>query len=148
MTKVLVFGGSDLFKNKIYPALLKCNNCSSIEVASKSNKNNLTVNQSKISCVYADYDVAFKNSDASWIYISTKNDEHYELARKALYLGKNVIIDKPAVLNVKQALDLVRISEENDLFLCEAVVFTYHKQFINIAQFHNTFGINNIFWLR
>lgn len=55
------------------------------------------------------------------VVVSTPNDSHFEYAKKALENGKNVLCEKPVVLEIKQLQELIDISEKNKL------VFTVHQ---------------------
>jgi dihydrodiol dehydrogenase / D-xylose 1-dehydrogenase (NADP) len=53
------------------------------------------------------------------IYIGTLNNTHYTEAKAALEAGKNVLVEKPACLNVAEWDSLVSIAKQRGLFLME-----------------------------
>jgi hypothetical protein len=53
------------------------------------------------------------------IYIGTLNTCHYADAMAALEAGKNVLVEKPACLNVAEWDNLVSIAKQRGLFLME-----------------------------
>jgi predicted dehydrogenase len=50
--------------------------------------------------------------------IVTRTDSHYEIAKKFLESGIQVICDKPLCLSLTEARDLKRLAEEKELILC------------------------------
>lgn len=55
------------------------------------------------------------------VVISTPNDSHYEYAKLALENGKNVLCEKPVVLHLNEAYELIKLAEDNGL------IFTVHQ---------------------
>ena len=51
--------------------------------------------------------------DISAIVVSSSPNLHYEDAFAALVLGKHVLIEKPMTLTVAEAMELVKIADEN-----------------------------------
>lgn len=122
--KILVLGNSSIFNRKVLPALIKFKNVS-IEVASKRQikKNGLYAK------TYNTYQVAIQKTKAKIVYISLINSKHYFWAKKCLEQKKHVIVDKPITVNSKELLNLTLLAKKHKLFISEAIVFQYHKQF-------------------
>lgn len=57
----------------------------------------------------------FKDNDINAIYIATPPGSHLEYAKAALLAGKHVYIEKPLATNYKDALEIERISIEQNL---------------------------------
>jgi scyllo-inositol 2-dehydrogenase (NADP+) len=51
------------------------------------------------------------------VVIATPNDTHYELARRCLEAGRDVVVDKPFTTTVPDAISLVRLARENKRLL-------------------------------
>ena len=51
------------------------------------------------------------------IVVATPNETHFDLAKKALLAGKHVVIDKPFASTSEEALELKRLSENQNLIL-------------------------------
>lgn len=60
------------------------------------------------------------------IAIATPAATHYELARRALLAGKDVFVEKPLALSVREGRDLVSIAEEKRLILMVGHTLQYH----------------------
>ena len=74
--------------------------------------------------VYPDYSVmaeveSKRESDRIDVaVIVTRTDSHFEIAKKFLQSGIQVICDKPLCLSLKEAQELKRLAEEKELILC------------------------------
>jgi predicted dehydrogenase len=74
--------------------------------------------------VYPDYSVmaeveSKRESDRIDVaVIVTRTDSHFEIAKKFLQSGIQVICDKPLCLSLTQAKELKRLAEEKELILC------------------------------
>lgn len=82
------------------------------------------------------------------VLISTPPSTHYELARKCLECGKNVILEKPAVLQLAQLIELLQLAEERGLVLYAA----FHAAFapevlwygLNVERIKKEYALGNI----
>ena len=144
MVNFLIIGASSLFKQKIYPALKQSDLCTKIFVASLTNLNEIDASLPKISLLFDNYSDAISHPLVDWVYVSNRNSDHFQAAKLALLNKKHVIIDKPAVLSVAEAEQLIKLSNISNCYLCEATVFTYHLQFGYINAFHKKHSVRNI----
>jgi predicted dehydrogenase len=55
--------------------------------------------------------------DIALVVIATPNDSHFDLARRALQAGKNVVVDKPFTLTVAEAEELRQLAQSAGLLL-------------------------------
>ena len=69
---------------------------------------------------YGDYDY-FLNSDIDAVYIATYNKSHYELIKRCLEQGKNVICEKPMLSNRRMNKEMFDLAKEKNLLLMEAL---------------------------
>ncbi len=70
---------------------------------------------------YGSYDELYNDDDIDLIYIATPHAFHAEQTRCALNSGKSVVCEKPFVLNVKDAEELITLAKEKNLLLMEAM---------------------------
>ena len=70
--------------------------------------------------VYDDYVSLVKAEEIDLIYIPLINKQHYPKAKLALEAGKNVLLEKPFTLTLKESQELFKIANEKNLFLMEA----------------------------
>jgi predicted dehydrogenase len=80
---------------------------------------------------YTDYAQAFREVNADAVMIEAFSPVHYEIAKSALEHGLHVLIEKPFVLSLDEAVDLIHLSTANKLNLminqnyrCFATVLT------------------------
>jgi dihydrodiol dehydrogenase / D-xylose 1-dehydrogenase (NADP) len=59
--------------------------------------------------------------DVDIIYIATPHRYHYEQARDCLLAGKSVLCEKPLTVNAAQAQSLIELSQQQGVFLMEAL---------------------------
>jgi predicted dehydrogenase len=52
----------------------------------------------------------FERPDTALVVITTPNETHFELARRALLAGKHVVVDKPMTVTLAQAQELARVA--------------------------------------
>lgn len=123
--KVLILGYSSIVKRRILPAIIKTKNIK-FEICSISSSRQY-VGESNW---YRNYSEALKYSKAEIVYISLPNSEHFKWAKKALIKGFHVIIDKPATINLKETIQLIKIAKMKRRLLAEALVYFYHGQII------------------
>tara|TARA_X000000368_G_scaffold311006_1_gene248866 strand:- start:2853 stop:3794 length:942 start_codon:yes stop_codon:yes gene_type:complete len=82
----------------------------------------------------ADFESILADSEIQGVVISTPAHTHYEIAKDCLLKGKNVFIEKPICLNLVDALDLKKISEDKDKILMVGHLLNYHNHFIKLLN--------------
>lgn len=85
-----------------------------------------------ISQASSDYDSILANPDVDTVYVALPNHLHYDYAKKALLAGKHVICEKPFTLTLMEFEDLVKIAEQNNRILLEAITNQYLGNFAAI----------------
>lgn len=88
----------------------------------------------QIENLYTDLDSFLEDSSYEVIYVGLINSAHYEFARKALEAGKHVICEKPFTSNAQQAEELVILAKAKNLYLFEAVMLRYLKNYHKIQE--------------
>lgn len=69
---------------------------------------------------YGSYEEMAQDPDIDVIYIATPHPCHFENIVMCLKMGKNVLCEKPMVINQKQAQEVINLAREKNLFLMEA----------------------------
>jgi predicted dehydrogenase len=77
-----------------------------------------------IPCI-RDYDAALADPDVEAVAIATPPHTHFELVRKALEAGKQVLVEKPLARTAGEAAELVALSEEVERVLMPGHTFLY-----------------------
>ena len=143
--KVLILGYSDIVKRKILPAINLTKDIDKIEVASRSIKN--LENPKPVSKIYSTYKEAIEKSDAEIVYISLPNNLHFEYCMSALNSKKNVIVDKPAILNLGETYKIYQVAIENNVFVSMSCVFNYHNCWKKFNSLTNNLKNNGVLYL-
>lgn len=123
--KVCVIGGGNITNTRHIPALKKLKNVQivgvisdiqgKIDVTCKKNgiKNGLLVNDPKNDIEKVKKCDWFKEVDA--VVIGTPPQQHYPLAKLALTLKKDVLVEKPMTMDEKEADELIKLAAKNKL---------------------------------
>lgn len=72
------------------------------------------------------YDDVLANEEVDAIVIATTGPTHYRLTRMAIEAGKDVYVEKPFVLEVDQAQELLDLADANDRVLMVGHLLEYH----------------------
>ncbi len=67
--------------------------------------------------VTSDPDAVFSNPAVDLVVIATPNDSHFDLASRALFAGKQVVIDKPFTVTAEAGRQLIGLAAERNLLL-------------------------------
>jgi len=72
--------------------------------------------------------------DIQGVVIATPAETHFDLAREALLSGKHVYVEKPLVLDEKQAEILIGLAREKGLTLMVGHLLQYHPAFVRLKE--------------
>ena len=136
---VLLLGYSDIARRRVIPALL-ANGVRQLDIASRHSMGAIARPAHMSGQDYGDYEQALRESAAAFVWISTVNANHVELAAKALAGGRHVMIDKPAVSTLAQAEHLAELAQRQQCVLAEAAVYPFHPQMAAARQFFSEAG--------
>jgi predicted dehydrogenase len=79
--------------------------------------------------LYTDYDLFLQDPSFDTVYVGLINSLHYEFTKKAILAGKNVICEKPLTGTLAEAEELVRTAKEKGVFLFEAIMLRYSRNY-------------------
>ncbi len=82
----------------------------------------------------------FLKDDTDTVYIGVPNHLHFEYGKKCLEAGKNVIMEKPFTTTLEDAEELIKIANENNLIIFEAISNQYLPNFLKIKELLNQIG--------
>tara|TARA_Y100000591_G_scaffold230616_1_gene201557 strand:+ start:3859 stop:4791 length:933 start_codon:yes stop_codon:yes gene_type:complete len=86
---------------------------------------------------FCSYNQLLAKKDIDCIYIPLPNSLHFNWAKKFLLRGKNVLVEKPAVLSTKHLSELLKISKKKKILFKEALMYRHNKEtikFLNIVK--------------
>jgi predicted dehydrogenase len=122
-----ILGYADIAKRKFIPALLKSKAAVLHGIASRSNRKAVKYAKQYETNPHS-YQSLLDSPDIDAVYIPLPNFMHFDWALKALFAGKHVLCEKPAVLSEKDADLLIEAAVENNKTIMEGFMFLYHPQ--------------------
>lgn len=87
-----------------------------------------------ISKLYTDLDYFLSDDSFDTVYVGVINSLHYFNTKKALLAGKNVICEKPFSPSGQEAQELLDLAKQKSLFLFEAIMLRYAKNYELIKE--------------
>lgn len=118
-------------------------NCEVIYVCENNQKN-----AKKCSSLYEnilvtdDLNTLLNDNEIEGIVIATPVDTHYDIAKKALESGKNVLVEKPLTSSFEEAKELVNLAERKEKLLMVDHTFLYTGSVMHLKSLaqKNAFG--------
>ncbi|MBD5547159.1 MAG: Gfo/Idh/MocA family oxidoreductase [Lachnospiraceae bacterium] len=83
---------------------------------------------------YGSYEELALDNKVDLIYIATPHSEHFANTKMCMEHGKPVLCEKAFTANAGQAEELIRLSEENGVFLAEAMWTRYMPMLTTIRE--------------
>ncbi len=80
------------------------------------------------------FEAILQNSDIKAVAIATPAVTHYEYVKQALFAGKDVYVEKPLALTVKEGLEIVDIAEKEKRILMVGHILQYHPAVIKLKK--------------
>lgn len=81
------------------------------------------------------------------VVIATPAELHYQLSKRALLNGKNVLVEKPITLSVEEAEDLIKIAEEEKLTLMVDHLLEYHPAVEELKRMIDKGELGDIYYI-
>lgn len=134
--KIGIVGSGSISENFL-KAIEKLNGISCTAICSRKpskEKANKLAGKYKIKDIYFDYKKMLLNPEINFIYIAIPNSLHYEYTLKALESNKNVICEKPFTTTLEQLDNLIKISQQKDLYLFEAITTIHFPNFKELKK--------------
>jgi predicted dehydrogenase len=79
--------------------------------------------------------------------ISTPASSHYELVKKSLFCGKNVLVEKPFAMSCLEAEELVRIAKKQNLILMVGFTFLYNAAVRKVQELIESGELGDIYYI-
>ncbi len=84
------------------------------------------------------------SKDIHNVYIGTLNHTHYDLIKKCVQAGKNILCEKPFTINLKQALDIQSRLSTSNIFFLEGIAYRSHPQISDVIDLINNGEIGKV----
>lgn len=81
-----------------------------------------------------DFEEILADKEIKSVVISSPAVTHYNLVKKALETGKDVFVEKPLALQIKQGEELVKIANKEKRILMVGHLLLYHPAIIKLKQ--------------
>ena len=89
--------------------------------------------EDEVSC-FDDLDQVLNHERVDAVYIPLANEEHTEIALKAIRAKKHVLIEKPMAIMSKDVKLLTKEAQKNDVTIMEGFMYAFHPQFDRIKN--------------
>lgn len=132
---------------KFAQATLDVKNSNLIAIASKSEsklKNFKKKYKIQDDFAFDDYENLLRCKDIDIVYISLPTSLHYQWIIRCIKNRKKVLVEKPATLNLMQALDIQKHIEETNIFFSEAFMYRYMPHLDQIIKIIKNNEIGNL----
>src|SRR5882672_7303409 len=84
--------------------------------------------------VETDITSAIVSSGVRGVVIATPAETHYAMARAAIEAGKDVLVEKPLTLDVREGVRLVNLAAERGTILMVGHLLEYHPAVLRLRQ--------------
>ena len=93
----------------------------------------LPESEDKVSC-FDGLDQVITHNNVDAIYIPLANEEHTEIALKAIREKKHVLIEKPMAIKSEEVKILIEEASKNNVKIMEGFMYAFHPQFDRIMN--------------
>jgi xylose dehydrogenase (NAD/NADP) len=90
------------------------------------------------------FDDIINHPEINAIYIPLANEEHTEVALKAIAQKKHVLIEKPMALTKQEVESITEASKDNNVIVMEGFMYVFHPQFDFVLNFINSGKLGKI----
>jgi len=80
------------------------------------------------------FEAILQNPDIAAVVIATPAATHFDLVKKALLAGKDVFVEKPLALTVKEGEELVALAARQNKILMVGHILQYHPALIKLKE--------------
>jgi UDP-2-acetamido-3-amino-2,3-dideoxy-glucuronate N-acetyltransferase len=91
-----------------------------------------------------DYSSVLADPGIAGVVLATPAVRHYEMARRALLAGKDVFVEKPLALDVKEGAGLVRLAADQMRILMVGHILQYHPAVRQLKQLIATGALGRV----
>ena len=97
--------------------------------------------------IVKNYDEVLQDFGLQAVVIATPAPTHYALCKKALLANKDVYVEKPFVLDVREAEELIKIAEQKDRILMVGHLLEYHPVINRLKQMIKSGELGDIYYI-
>lgn len=130
MMKIAVVGAGYWGKNLIR----NFNQLGVLYAICESNPDNPNLIPYKEVKLYTSFSELLKNKEVDAVAIATPAATHYEFVKQALLSGKDVFVEKPLALTVKEGKELVKLAGQEKRILMVGHILQYHPAVLKLKE--------------
>ncbi len=123
--------------NKFAEGFFKVDNCSLKGIASKNN-DNLNLFKKKFNIedkfCFNNYKDLISSADIDIVYIALPNSFHAKNIIECIENNKNVLVEKPAVINFQEFKNIKKIINQNETYFTEGFMYRYLPYFSKLKE--------------
>ena len=136
-----VLGTADIARGQTIPGMQLAEHCELYAIAGRKIEKARDYQETfGFQKAYGSYDEMLADPEVEAVYIPLPNDIHCEWTVKALRAGKHVLCEKPLAVSEKQAKEMFRAAEENNVLLMEAFAYL-HSPFVRAVRVELDAGV-------
>ncbi len=94
-----------------------------------------------------DFDEMLKDPELDAVVIATHAPTHYPLAKRALLANKDVYVEKPFVLEVAEAEELIKLADESERILMVGHLLEYHPVVVKLREMITSGELGDIYYV-
>lgn len=138
--RFLLVGLSRFAKRRVVPAASQLEEIEVIDVASSHADQEVVSRLPKGGRWWADWREALAHGDPGLVYVSLANGDHAAAVRWALERGHHVVVDKPALPDLRTTEDVVSLARSSSLVIAEATNYAFHPVFDDLRSIFGDSG--------
>ncbi|MDJ0711375.1 MAG: Gfo/Idh/MocA family oxidoreductase [Woeseiaceae bacterium] len=93
------------------------------------------------------FDDVLADPEVDAVVIATTGPTHYGLAKRALMANKDVYVEKPFVLNVPEAEELISLAEERERILMVGHLLEYHPVVVRLKEMIESNELGDVYYI-
>lgn len=94
-----------------------------------------------------DFDEILQDPDLQAVVLATPAPMHYAMCKKALSAGKDVYVEKPFVLDVREGEKLIELAEQKGRILMVGHLLEYHPVINRLKQMITSGELGNVYYI-
>jgi len=94
-----------------------------------------------------DYRELLKNPEVDAVVIVTPAETHFKIAKEAFLHGKHVLVEKPITFDVKEAEELITISQKAKKILMVGHTFEYNPAVIKAKEYISNGDLGQLYYI-
>jgi len=91
-------------------------------------------NTFKVEKAFTDYKKLLTSPEIDGIAIATPATTHFEIAKQVILSGKDIFVEKPLAINLKDAQELIHLAKKHSRILMVDHILQYHPAIIKLKQ--------------